>query len=99
MRFAARVDRRLTRRLRRIPLDRPIAETARELASYAESLGLTRPSYACLRLHIANERLRRAERDAALEVAAALAFTRSVVPTVEGIAADYRRTVDRRLRR
>ena len=91
------MDPRLTRSLRRLRLDRPIAETARELGAYAAFLGITRPSYACLRRHIAGEVVRRAERDAALATAAALAFSRSVVPTTEGIASHDRRGVRRRL--
>ena len=98
MRFAARVDPRVIRRLKHVSLDRSVAATARELGAYAESIGATRPSYACLRLHIEAERERRAERDAALEVAAALAFTRRVVPTLEGVEGEYRRAVERRLR-
>jgi len=99
MRFAVRLDHRLEQRLRRVPLDRPLAETARELRSYAASIGIVAPSYTSFRRHIAAERERRAERDAALEVAAALTFSRAVVPTPEGIAAEYDRKVARKLGR
>jgi hypothetical protein len=91
------MDRRLTRRLRRMTLAPSTAATARELGAYAESLGLARPSYWCLRRHIAEEVLRRAERDAAREVAARLAFTRTVVPTPEGVSAVYRKARQSRL--
>ena len=83
--------------LRRLTLDRPVAETARELGAYATYLAIPRPSYWCLRRHIAGEVVRRAERDAALETAVALSFSRSVVPTTEGVASHYRRGVERRL--
>src|SRR5262245_31531622 len=98
MRFAAAFDHRLERRLRRLPLDVPVAETARRLGGGACGLGIRRSSYSCIRLHVARERLRRAERDAALEVAALLAFTRAVVPTLEGIEREYARAVERRVR-
>lgn len=91
------MDARLTRKLWRVRLDRPVAETARELGAYATELGIPRPSYACLRRHIAEEVIRRAERDAAFETAAALVFTCSVVLTPEGITSHYRRGVRRRL--
>jgi hypothetical protein len=97
MRFAARFDPALARKLRIMRLDAPVAEIARRLGSEATRLGLHRPSYACVRQHVAEERLRRAERDAALEVAALLTFTRAVVPTPEGIEDEYRRAVRRRL--
>jgi len=97
MRFAAKMDPRLRRCLRRLRLDRPAAETAREVGAYASFLGILRPSYGCLRRHIADEVVRRAERDAALETAAALSFTRIVVPTTEGVAHHYRKGVERRL--
>ena len=89
------MDPALERLLRRAALDRTVAAIARELGADAESIGVTRPSYACLRRHIAAEKIRRTERDAAIATAAALALTRSVVPTWEGIGADYRRGVRR----
>jgi len=98
MRFAARVDVRLLRMLRSACFDVPVAETFRELGREADRLGLTRPSYAAVRLHVEEERQRRAERDAALEVAALLAFTRAVVPTLDGIEREYARSVQRRRR-
>jgi len=97
MRFAPRVDERLLRKLRRLDLDCPVAETCRGLGEHADRLGVTRPSYACVRLHVACERVRRAERNAALQVAADLAFTRHVVPTLEGIERAYHQEVTRRL--
>ena len=97
MRFAAAFETALVRKLRNMPLDAPVAELARRLGSEATRLGLHRPSYACIRQYVGEERLRRAERDAALEVAALLAFTRAVVPTPEGIEHEYRQTVRRRL--
>ncbi len=97
MRFAARMDARLTAYLRRMSLDRSIAASARELGSYASAIGVPRPGYGCMRRHIALEKIRRAERDATLQTAAALAFSRSVVPTLEGIEAAYSRRLDRRL--
>jgi hypothetical protein len=96
VRFAAAFDPRLGRVLRRLPLDVPVGETCRQLGRAAEGLGVVRPAYATVRLHVAAERKRRAERNAALEVGALLAFTRSVVPTSEGIASEYRRQVRRR---
>lgn len=97
VRFAAAMDARLTALLRRIPLDRPLAAVARELGDYATSIGVPRPGYGCLRRHIMDEKLRRAERDAALQTAAELAFTRSIVPTPEGIEAAYSEHVRRRV--
>jgi hypothetical protein len=99
MRFAAPFDPRLARVLRRLPLDVATAETCRRLGRAAEGFGLARPGYASVRVHVAAERLRRAERDAALEVGARVAFTRSVVPTADGVEAEYRRAVGRRLER
>ena len=78
-------------------LDVPVAETARRLGTEAARLGVCRPSYACIRRYVADERLRRAERDAALEVAALLALSRLVVPTPEGIEREYHQAVRRRL--
>jgi hypothetical protein len=98
MRFAAPVDVRLLRMLRRACLDVPVAETFRELGREAERLGLTRPSYAAVRLYVEEERQRRAERDAAFEVAALLAFTRAVLPTLDGVEREYVRAVQRRRR-
>ena len=97
MQFAAPFDPRLSRVLRRLSLDVSVAQTWRELARAADGLGLLRPSYASVRVYVAAERLRRAERAAALDVEARLAFTRSVVPTMEGVAAEYRRQVQQRL--
>ena len=97
MRFAARMDPALHRWLRRAAVDGPIAVTTREIGAYAALIGVTRPSYACVRRHVVEERIRRAEWNAALATAAALALTRSVVPTWEGIEAHYRRGVRRRL--
>jgi hypothetical protein len=93
------LDPRLARVLRRLPVDVPAAETCRQLGRAADALGLVRPAYATVRLYVEAERTRRAERDAALEVGARVAFTCSVVPTADGIAAEYRRQVRRRLRR
>lgn len=98
MRFASRLDDRLLWRLRLLDMDCPVAETCRALGAHADALGLMRPSYACVRLHVARERVRRAERDAALRVAAELAFTRHIAPTPEAITAAYRRERSRRLR-
>ena len=97
LRFAASFDPRLARVLRRLPLDVPVAATCRDLGRAATGFGLERPTYACVRLHVADERLRRAEQRAALEVAAALAFTRSIAPNVDAVAAEYRDRVRRRL--
>ena len=97
MRFAAAFESALARKLRNMQLDAPVAELARRLGSEATRLGLHRPSYACIRQYVAEERLRRAERDAALEVAALLAFTRAVALTPEGVEDEYRRVVRRRL--
>lgn len=97
VRFAVRFDARLERKLRRLPLNVAVAEANRQLGREAGRLGIYRPSYACVRLHVARERIRRARRNAALEVAALLAFTRAVVPTLEGIEREYARAVDRRL--
>ena len=99
MRFAVQFDSRLERKLRHLPLDVAVAETNRQLGREAARLGIYRPSYACVRLHVGWERIRRAKRDAALEVAALLAFTRAVVPTLEGIEREYARAVERRLGR
>lgn len=74
-----------------------MAATARELGAYASSIGVPRPGYGCFRQHILNEKIRRAERDAALQTAAELAFTRSIVPTPEGVEAAYAEQVRRRL--
>jgi hypothetical protein len=95
MRFAATFDPRLARVLRRLPLDVPVAATCRDLGRAAAGLDLERPTYACVRLHVAHERLRRAERRAALEVGATLALTRSLAPSVDAVAAEYRRRVRR----
>lgn|GEM_PF-3165293 len=97
VRFAAEFDPRLGRVLRRLSLEAPVAEVCRQLGHVADGLELARPAYSTVRLHVEAERIRRAERDAALEVGARLAFTRSVVPTTSGIAAEYRREVRRRV--
>ena len=97
MRFAAPFDHRLARVLRRLRLDVPVAETSRQLGRAADGYGIARPSYFSVRVHVAEERIRRAERDAVFAVGARVAFTRSVAPTVEGIAREYRRDVRRRL--
>jgi hypothetical protein len=97
VRFAASFDPRLARVLRRLPLDVPIAATWRDLGRAAAGLELERPSYACVRLHVADERLRRAERRATVEVAATLAFTRSIAPNVDAVAAQYHDRVQRHL--
>jgi hypothetical protein len=48
--FAAEVEGRLRLELERLAKERrPIAEINREIGAYAESLGLTRPSYARVR--------------------------------------------------
>jgi hypothetical protein len=99
MRLAAPFDPRLARVLRRLRLDGPVAETSRQLGRAADVYGIARPSYASVRIHVSAERLRRVERDAALAVGARVAFTRSVVPTVAGIAGEYQREVRRRLER
>ncbi len=99
MRFAAPFDPKLARVLRRLPLDVPVAQTCRELGRAAGGMGLSRPCYATVRLYVAAERIRRAERDAALDVGVRLAFTRSVTPTIDGIASEYRRQVRSRLAR
>jgi hypothetical protein len=94
--FAAPFDPRLARVLRRLPLDVPLAATWRDIGRAAAGLELERPSYACVRLHVADERLRRAERRAGVEVAATLAFTRSIAPNVDAVAAEYHDRVRRR---
>ena len=99
MRFAAPFDPRLARVLRRLPLEVATAETCCRLGRAAEGFGLARPGYASVRVHVAAERLRRAERDAALEMGARVAFTRAVVPTADGVEAEYGRSVGRRLER
>ena len=99
MQFAATLDPALLRALRRVPLDVPVADTWRELGREADRLGVARPSYACIRLHVADERLRRAERDAGLDIAARLALTRSVPLTPDGIEREVERAVRRRVRR
>ena len=99
MQFAATFDPALLRALRRMPLDVPVAEVCREVGREANRLGVARPSYACIRLHVADERLRRAERDARLEIGARLALTRSVPLTLDGIEREVERAVRRRVRR
>lgn len=91
------MDPRLARVLRRLPLDVPVAAIWRDIGRAAAGLELERPSYACLRLHVAEERLRRAERRATVEVAATLAFTRSIAPNVDAVAAQYHDRVQRRV--
>jgi hypothetical protein len=98
MRFAASFHPKLARVLRRLPLDVPAAQTTRDIGRAAEAMGLVRPSYACVREHVAAERLRRAERGAAVHVAATLSLTRAIAPTIEAVEAEYRREVRRRLR-
>ena len=98
MRFAVQLGPDLTRKLRNIRFDRPVAEIWRELGREASRLGVYRPSYALVRLQVEAERIRRAQRDAAIEVAASLAFTRSVQLSPEGIEREFARAVGRRLR-
>jgi hypothetical protein len=99
MRFAASFDPRLMRVLRRLPLGVPVAATCRDLGGAAAGIGLERPTYACVRLHVARERARRAERGAALEMAASLAFTHSIAPYVDAVAAEHCRRLRRLLAR
>jgi len=81
-----------------MPVDGSFAEITRELGRRAEALGLNRPGYHAVRLHVARERVRRAERDAALEVAATVALTRIIALEPAAIARAYDEAVERRLR-
>jgi hypothetical protein len=81
---------RLARRLDRAP--RPIAATVRDVGAYAGTLGLPRPSYEQLRVHLHEARARREERRRAmellLEVELGVRSPRDLLPLVERVIAN-----------
>lgn len=76
MRFTARLDPRLASVVRSVDVGRPVAETWRDLGRAAAELEIWRPGYAAVRGYVTEERLRRAQRAAAFEVAAWILLSR-----------------------
>jgi hypothetical protein len=93
MDFSPSIDERLLTALRRLPLDRPVAEIWRELGRTADSLGIPRPGYTTARRLVIHERVRQDEIAAHIEAAVELYTTHSSVTATGGARGAYDRSL------
>jgi hypothetical protein len=84
-----RVDRQYLAKIARLDDPKvPIAETYRRIRGVADEMGVPRPSYERVRVHLRASRTRRARRNEARELALQLAFnTRSAELVVQDLLA------------